>query len=247
MVLTSFVSNYLHHCFTAWSTYCIACSFIPTYLDAHILQWFSNDHGCCQEVFIILHENICLLRLSSYIARFSFLSIIHVFFTWYMSTSSTIILRSKMLFIMLAFIKNSNVHYLLRRINIFLNTSWTTGYRFMSPMHACIRICRSVDSAEMKWVPGGDNLVKDVQCYELFGGIALIYHAFSFFADLFWVNSPVKKWLILRDVNLWIDCMYFRSKIKFHLQFTDILSYPIACIIYSSFIKDAHKYLPRYK
>ena len=30
-------------------------------------------------------------------------------------------------------------------------------------------------------MPGGDNLVKDVQCYELFGGIALKNHAFSFF------------------------------------------------------------------
>ena len=34
-----------------------------------------------------------------------------------------------------------------------------------------IRIA-SVDSA-VKWVPGGDNLMKGVQCYELFGGIAL--------------------------------------------------------------------------
>ena len=42
-----------------------------------------------------------------------------------------------------------------------------------------IRIA-SVDSA-VKWVPGGDNLVKGVQCYELFGGIALKNHAFSFF------------------------------------------------------------------
>ena len=41
-----------------------------------------------------------------------------------------------------------------------------------------IRIA-SVDSA-VKWVPGGDNLVKGVQCYELFGGIALKNHAFSF-------------------------------------------------------------------
>ena len=32
----------------------------------------------------------------------------------------------------------------------------------------------------MKGVPGGDNLVKDAQCYELFGGIALKNHAFSF-------------------------------------------------------------------
>ena len=37
----------------------------------------------------------------------------------------------------------------------------------------------SVDSA-VKWVPGGDNLVNGVQCYELFGGIALKNHTFSF-------------------------------------------------------------------
>ena len=37
-----------------------------------------------------------------------------------------------------------------------------------------IRIA-SVDS-DVKWVPGGDNLVKGVQCYELFGGIALKNH-----------------------------------------------------------------------
>ena len=43
-----------------------------------------------------------------------------------------------------------------------------------------IRIA-SVDSA-VKRVPGGDNLVKGVQCYELFGGIALKNHAFSFFS-----------------------------------------------------------------
>ena len=41
-----------------------------------------------------------------------------------------------------------------------------------------IRIA-SIDSA-VKWVPGGDNLVKGVQCYELFGGIALKNHTFSF-------------------------------------------------------------------
>ena len=39
-----------------------------------------------------------------------------------------------------------------------------------------IRIA-SVDSA-VKSVPGGDSLVKDVQCYEHFGGIALKNHAF---------------------------------------------------------------------
>ena len=35
----------------------------------------------------------------------------------------------------------------------------------------------SVDSA-VKLVPAGDNLVKGVQCYEIFGGIALENHAF---------------------------------------------------------------------
>ena len=39
-----------------------------------------------------------------------------------------------------------------------------------------IRIA-SIISA-VKLVPGGDNLVKGVQCYELFGGIALENHAF---------------------------------------------------------------------
>ena len=38
-----------------------------------------------------------------------------------------------------------------------------------------------LEHSAVKWVPGGDNLVKDVQCYELFGGIALENHAFSFF------------------------------------------------------------------
>ena len=46
-----------------------------------------------------------------------------------------------------------------------------------------IRIA-SVDSA-VKWVPGGDNLVKGVQCYELFGGIALRNHTFSFFIFIY--------------------------------------------------------------
>ena len=32
--------------------------------------------------------------------------------------------------------------------------------------------------------PGGDNLVKGVQCYELFGGIALKIYTFSFFFHL---------------------------------------------------------------
>ena len=41
----------------------------------------------------------------------------------------------------------------------------------------------SVDSA-VKWVPGGDNLVKVVQCYEIFGGIARKNHAFLFFLFL---------------------------------------------------------------
>ena len=35
----------------------------------------------------------------------------------------------------------------------------------------------SVDSA-VKRVPGGDNLLKGVQCYELFRGITLKNHAF---------------------------------------------------------------------
>ena len=45
-------------------------------------------------------------------------------------------------------------------------------------------ICSALDMVCMLFVrwrtTGGDNLVKGVQCYELFGGIALKNHAFSF-------------------------------------------------------------------
>ena len=62
----------------------------------------------------------------------------------------------------------------------------------------------SVDSA-VKWVPGGDNLVKDVQCYELFGGIALKNHAFynikyvSLHCD---IQQIVDWWLPLNHSNI---------------------------------------------
>ena len=61
-----------------------------------------------------------------------------------------------------------------------------------------IRIA-SVDSA-VKWVPGGDNLMKGVQCYELFGGIALKIHTFSFFhfsSNRFLISSFSKPIFIL--------------------------------------------------
>ena len=54
-----------------------------------------------------------------------------------------------------------------------------------------IRIA-SVDSA-VKWVPGGDNLVKGVQCYELFGGIAHKNHTFSFLTSQ---TSPFTRYTI---------------------------------------------------
>ena len=59
-----------------------------------------------------------------------------------------------------------------------------------------IRIA-SVDSA-VKWVPGGDNLVKGIQCYELFGGIALKIHTFSFsfsFATRKHPTLSIVKWV----------------------------------------------------
>ena len=52
-----------------------------------------------------------------------------------------------------------------------------------------IRIA-SVDSAVI-WVPGGDNLVKGVQCYELFGGIAHKNHAFSFISFHFYYETYI--------------------------------------------------------
>ena len=61
----------------------------------------------------------------------------------------------------------------------------------------------SVDSA-VKRVPGGDNLVKDVQCYELFGGIALKNHAFSFLH----LYKYVSIWYTCVDVYICILYIY---------------------------------------
>ena len=69
----------------------------------------------------------------------------------------------------------------------------------------------SVDSA-VKWVPGGDNLVKGVQCYELFGGIALKNHAFSFFIFKCYSSEKLIRLNILHEAvpswysfHSWVD------------------------------------------
>ena len=64
-------------------------------------------------------------------------------------------------------ILDTNVDGSIRSINMFF--PWARDF---------IRIA-SIDSA-VKWVPGGDNLVNGVQCYELIGGIAPKIHTFSF-------------------------------------------------------------------
>ena len=51
------------------------------------------------------------------------------------------------------------------------------GIRVMCHLARHLNRIASVDSA-VKCVPCGDNLVKGIQCYELFGGIALKNHAF---------------------------------------------------------------------
>ena len=62
----------------------------------------------------------------------------------------------------------------------FLDTevdSLNPGFGMLCP---CAKtLFASVDSA-VKLVPGGNNLVKGVQCYELIGGIALNNQAFCF-------------------------------------------------------------------
>ena len=95
----------------------------------------------------------------------------------------------------------------------------------------------SVDSA-VKWVPGGDNLVKDVQCYELFGGIALKNHAFSFLILLLvisarcsacWNSSGIvftfcKTTSVLCLSTLWVSASFSPSIIiyssSFHISLT---------------------------
>ena len=99
----------------------------------------------------------------------------------------------------------------------FLDTevdSSNTGNSMLCPSARDFIRIASVDSA-VKWVPGGDNLVKDVQCYELLGWIALKNHAFSFsffFASykrwrwnsasrLMWSSDPMGKWMRLYLVH----------------------------------------------
>ena len=53
-----------------------------------------------------------------------------------------------------------------------------------------------VDSA-VEWVPGGDILVKGVQCYELFEGIALKNHAFYLFIKAYVVSCERSRFLLL--------------------------------------------------
>ena len=67
-----------------------------------------------------------------------------------------------------------------------------------------IRIA-SVDLA-VKRVPGGDNLVKDVQCYELFGGIALINHAFSFHFSFLEGRTVTPRSSLKNTTNKYIRC-----------------------------------------
>ena len=55
----------------------------------------------------------------------------------------------------------------------------------------------SVDSA-VKLVPGGDNLVKGVQCYELYGGIALRNHAFFILKQL---SFPSLNMCLLHSIS----------------------------------------------
>ena len=55
-----------------------------------------------------------------------------------------------------------------------------------------------IDSA-VNWVPGGDNLVMDVQCYMLFGGIALKNHAYSFIL-FYWFTYIAYHFVKLQDL-----------------------------------------------
>ena len=64
----------------------------------------------------------------------------------------------------------------------FLDTK-VDGIRMLCPRARHFIRIASVDSA-VKRIPGGDNLVMGVQCYELFGGIALKNHAFYYWCKL---------------------------------------------------------------
>ena len=87
-----------------------------------------------------------------------------------------------------------------------------------------IRIA-SVDSA-VKWVPGWDNLVKDVQCYELFGGIALKNHAFSSsFFPLTYQDKYKYIWRVNDSATVGAMLALFLLEQRFHLMWLRVLSY----------------------
>ena len=83
------------------------------------------------------------------------------------------------------------------------------GNSMLSPWARDFICIASVDSA-VKWIPGGDNLVKDVQCYELVGGIALKNHAFSFFCH-FHVRAFARKLVMFCSRQEKLDFTHFPS------------------------------------
>ena len=79
----------------------------------------------------------------------------------------------------------------------------------------------------MKRVPGGDNLVKDVQCYELFRGIAFRNHAFSFSFN--YLSFPILLFTIY-----FFNIYYFTTYIVIYYFITYVTIYYFA--IFSLFI-----------
>ena len=88
--------------------------------------------------------------------------------------------------------------------------------------------------------------MKDVQCYELFGGIALKNHAFSF--HLYWINARLT--FLMRDVHHDVHELQFgfsddndTSMKNFHTSSTPLYSIYCTCAIYAIYKLRTIKYL----
>ena len=80
----------------------------------------------------------------------------------------------------------------------------------LCPWTRCFIRIASVDSAE-KWVPGGDNLMKGVQCHELLEGIALKNHALYIYATEEGHRHARKSWF---------SCYFFFCiGLKWHINY----------------------------
>ena len=84
-------------------------------------------------------------------------------------------------------------------------------------------ICIASFHSAVKWVPGEDNLMMGVQCYELLGGIALINHAFLWYESQgkHAISTNFLCFLLLENQVYWHWREFiYKVFLYIHFQFT---------------------------